>query len=101
MTYQTGVGPVGDKRRAVVPSGSFLNFGILDNYLGRACNEPHAVKVCVEFYDDPSFAGANVRFGPEAYATDKRRESGFFRRVCGRFLRVPGNGFGGRGWYRP
>ncbi len=26
--------------------------------------------MCVDFYDDPSFAGAGVRFGPEAFATD-------------------------------
>lgn len=71
VTYQTGVGPAGDKRRVVVPNGSFLNFGIVGNHLGRACNEPHAVKLCVEFYDDPSFAGADVRFGPQAYATDE------------------------------
>jgi hypothetical protein len=70
VTYQDTVGPTGDRRRAVRPNGSFLNFGITDNYLGKSCNDPRAVKVCVDFYDDPAFAGAEVRFGPEAYATD-------------------------------
>ena len=70
VVFEDGVGPVGDKRRVVKPEGSFLNFGILDNYLGKSCNDPRLVKVCVEFYDDPSFAEAGIRFGPEAYATD-------------------------------
>ncbi len=70
VVFEDGVGPVGDRRRVVKAGGSFLNFGILDNYLGKACNDPRLVKVCVEFYDDPSFADAGVRFGPEAYATD-------------------------------
>jgi len=68
--YADDVGPEGDKRRAVAPVESYLNFGITDNYLGKPCNDPRSVKVCVEFYDDPAFAGMNVRFGPEAYATD-------------------------------
>lgn len=70
VTYQDNVGPTTDRRRAVAPSGTFLNFGITDNYLGRPCNDPRTIKVCVDFYDDPAFAGADVRFGPEAYATD-------------------------------
>lgn len=70
VVYETGVGPAGDQRRVVRPTGAFLNFGILDNYLGRPCNDPQTVKICVEFYDDPGFAGAEVRFGPEAFATD-------------------------------
>jgi len=55
-----------------VPVGTFLNFGITDNYLGKPCNDPRTVKVCVDFYDDPAFAGLDVRFGPEAYATDDK-----------------------------
>lgn len=70
VVFEDGVGPVGDKRRVVKPEGTFLNFGITDNFLGKACNDPRLVKVCVEFYDDPAFADAGVRFGPEAYATD-------------------------------
>ncbi|MCC7374156.1 MAG: hypothetical protein IT581_05850 [Verrucomicrobiales bacterium] len=71
VTFEDNVGPAGDRRRVVRPTGTFLNFGITDNYLGKACNDPRTVKVCVEFYDDPAFAGAGVRFGPEAYATDE------------------------------
>lgn len=70
VTIVDNVGPTGDKRRAVVPDGTFLNFGITDNYLGVPCNDPRAMKICVDFYDDPAFAGMDVRFGPEAYATD-------------------------------
>lgn len=65
-----GIGPDGDRRKAVRPEGNYLNFGITDHFLGLPCNDPRAVKVCVEFYDDPAFAGLEVRFGPEAYATD-------------------------------
>jgi hypothetical protein len=72
VEYQDNVGPAGDKRRAVRPQGLYLNFGITDHYLGLPCNDPRAVKVCVDFYDDPAFAGQNVRFGPEAYATDDK-----------------------------
>ncbi len=70
------VGPASDKRRAVVPDGLYLNFGVTDNYLGKPCNDPRAMKVCVEFYDDPNFAGAGVTFGPEAYATDETDGTG-------------------------
>jgi len=70
VTYQDDAGPTGDQRRAVAPTGQYLNFGITDEYLGKPCNDPRLVKVCLEFYDDPAFAGAGVRFGPEAYATD-------------------------------
>lgn len=70
VSFEEGVGPTGDQRRVVRPNGTYLNFGITDNYLGKPCNDPRAVKVCVDFYDDPAFAGAEVRFGPEAYATD-------------------------------
>jgi hypothetical protein len=72
VTYQDAVGPADGKRRAVRPNAVYLNFGILDNYLGIPCNDPRAVKVCVDMYDDPAFAGAEVRFGPESYATDEK-----------------------------
>ncbi|HYG36635.1 MAG TPA: hypothetical protein VEC99_17710 [Clostridia bacterium] len=72
VTFVDDVGPTGDKRRAVVPDGAYLNFGILSNYLGLPCNDPRTVKVCMDFYDDPAFAGMGVRIGPEAYATDDK-----------------------------
>lgn len=70
VTYQSNVGPADDKRNAVIPTGYYLNFGILSNYLGRPCNDNVAIKVCVDYYDDPAFAGLNVVFGPQTYATD-------------------------------
>lgn len=78
VTYVSDAGPAGDQRKAVVPNGTFLNFGITDHYLGVACNDPRTVKVCVDFYDDPAFAGADVHFGPEAYATDAQSGIGFY-----------------------
>ncbi len=63
-----GVGPAEDQRKALQPKGAFMNFAITENYLGSPCNDPHTVKVCVDFYDDPALTGA--RFGPEAYTTD-------------------------------
>lgn len=71
VAFVENVGPVGDKRHAAVPIGQYLNFGITDDYLGHPCNEPRAIKVCVDFYDDPAFATNNVRFGPEAYTTNE------------------------------
>lgn len=68
VSFQTDIGPAGDKRRAAIADGQFMNFGIADNYLGEPCNFPRDMKICVEFYDDPALAG--VVFGPEAYATD-------------------------------
>jgi hypothetical protein len=68
--YENNVGPANDLRRAVGGFGDFINFGVTDEYLGQPCNEPRTVKVCVEFFDDPAFAFHEVRFGPEAYATD-------------------------------
>ncbi|MBI4659941.1 MAG: hypothetical protein HY735_13955 [Verrucomicrobia bacterium] len=68
VTFQDNVGPVADRRRAVRANGTYLNFGITENYLGKPCNDPRAMKMCVEFYDDPALTGAV--FGPEAYATD-------------------------------
>jgi hypothetical protein len=78
VTFASDVGPASDKRNAVIPDGSYLNFGILSNYLGQPCNDPRSMKVCVDFYDDPAFAGMNVRFGPEAYATDAQGGVGFY-----------------------
>ncbi|HEY5914074.1 MAG TPA: hypothetical protein VJA21_26090 [Verrucomicrobiae bacterium] len=71
VTYLPSAGPPGDLRKAVIPQGSYLNFGILGNRLGRPCNPNAVVKLCVDFYDDPAFAGQVVQFGPEAYATDQ------------------------------
>lgn len=68
IIFQSSVGPANDKRRAVAAKGTFMNFGITDNYLGKPCNDPQTFKVCVEYYDDPALVGAT--FGPEAYATD-------------------------------
>ena len=65
----TGIGPDGDKRRAVKAEGSLLNFGITGNYLGKPCNDPRTVKICVQYYDDAALKDV-VSFGPEAYATD-------------------------------
>lgn len=70
VAFLPSVGPAGDLRKAVMPLGAFLNFGILDDYLGKPCNPNVTMKVCVDFYDDPAFAGQSVQFGPEAYATD-------------------------------
>lgn len=70
VTYVTDAGPAGDKRKAVRTDWA-LNFGILDNYLGQACNENVTVKVCLDYYDDPQFAGNNVVFGPESWANDR------------------------------
>ncbi|MCZ6795967.1 MAG: hypothetical protein O7J95_20355 [Planctomycetota bacterium] len=76
VTFEDGVGPAGDLRRVVRPSGRFMNFGILDNYLGQPCNDPRAIKLCVEFYDDPDLIGAV--FGPDAFATDDAGGTGFY-----------------------
>lgn len=77
QTTEIGIaGPPADQRRAVRALQSLMNFGITNNYLGLPCNDPHAIKVCVEFYDDPALVGA--KFGPEAYATDATGGVGFF-----------------------
>src|SRR5579862_490113 len=68
VAYESNVGPAGDLRKAVQATGTFMNFGILSNYLGEPCNFPRPMKVCVEFYDDPGLTGAS--FGPEMYAVD-------------------------------
>jgi hypothetical protein len=68
VAYQNSVGPVGDLRKAVQATATYMNFGILSNYLGVTCNAPRPMKVCVEFYDDPALTG--VSFGPLDYAVD-------------------------------
>jgi hypothetical protein len=68
VTYVSDIGPVGDKRKAVIPNSVFLNFGILSNYLGQPCNDNVNMKVCVDYYDDPALTG--VSFGPWQYAYD-------------------------------
>ncbi len=72
---EEGVGPEGDKRRAVRAESSYLNFGVTDDYLGASCSDPRAVKICIEYYDDPALAGSF--FGPDAYATDNQGGVGF------------------------
>jgi hypothetical protein len=69
-------GPLEDQRKAVRALGDYMNFAIADNYLGLPCNETHAVKICVEFYDDPALVGAT--FGPEAFATDSCGSVAFY-----------------------
>jgi hypothetical protein len=68
VAYSNNVGPVGDLRKAVQATATYMNFGILSNYLGLPCNPNRPMKVCVEFYDDPALAGATI--GPENYAAD-------------------------------
>src|ERR1043166_426122 len=68
MRYTNAIGPSNDLRKAIIPDGSYVNFGILSNYLGQPCNPNVAIKICADFYDDPSQAGAS--FGPESYAVD-------------------------------
>jgi hypothetical protein len=75
VSIEASVGPDGDKRRAVQALGQYMNFGVTNNYLGLPCNDPHTVKICIEYYDDPALAG--VAFGPEAYATDDQGGIGF------------------------
>ena len=92
VTYQNSVGPAGDKRKAVQANSTYMNFGILNDYLGSPCNLPRTMKVCVEFYDDPALAGAS--FGPEEYATDTLGDTGtysgpmFTLQGSGQWLRV-------------
>ncbi len=73
VAYQVNVGPATDQRTAMKATATYMNFGILSNYLGQPCNFPRAMKVCVEFYDDPALTGAS--FGPEAYATDSNGDT--------------------------
>ncbi|MCI0535984.1 MAG: hypothetical protein L0Z50_12230 [Verrucomicrobiales bacterium] len=75
VTISDSVGPDNDKRRAVRPNGLYMNFAVTDDFLGRRCNDARAVKICVEFFDDPALAGR--KFGPEAFATDDQGGMGF------------------------
>jgi hypothetical protein len=75
VTALPAAGPDDDKRAAVAPTGGYLNFAIADHYLGQACNDPRAVKICLDFYDDPALVG--VTFGPEAYTTDGKGSISF------------------------
>jgi hypothetical protein len=67
--------PFEDQRRAVRARGLYMNFAVTNNFLGLPCNTPRAMKICVEFYDDPALVGS--RFGPDAYATDAAGSMGF------------------------
>jgi hypothetical protein len=87
VAYQNNVGPVGDLRRAVQATATYMNFGILSNYLGVPCNPNRPMKVCVEFYDDPSLSG--VSFGPENYALDSTGNIGTY---SGPFYTLTGSG---------
>lgn len=75
VTFVSNVGPAGDQRKAVMPNGPYLNFGIVSNYLGKPCNDNTTMKVCVDYYDDPALAGAV--FGPYTYATDNLGDLGY------------------------
>ena len=74
-TVEMDIGPAGQKRTAARPLGTFLNFGITNNYLGQPCNAPVTMKLCVEYFDDPAAIGRS--FGPEAFATDAAGGVGF------------------------
>ncbi|HVM49178.1 MAG TPA: hypothetical protein VMU04_14195 [Candidatus Acidoferrum sp.] len=76
VTYVSNLGPPTDQRKAVIPTGDYLNFGILSNYLGQACNDNVTMKVCVDYYDDPAYAGGITMFGPYNYATDSLGDVG-------------------------
>ena len=69
--------PFEDQRRAVRALGLYMNFAVTNNFLGLPCNSPRAMKICVEFYDDPELAVVGTRFGPDAYATDATGSIGF------------------------
>lgn len=75
-TIETGIGPAGDKRRAAKANGAYLNLGIVDNVLGKPCNDTRSVKICIEYFDDPALKDI-ASFGPEAYATDALGGVGF------------------------
>ncbi len=72
---EEGIGPEGDKRRAVRPAldegaganDIYMNFAILNEVFGPS-DQPNAVfKVSVDYYDDPALEGE--MFGPEVYQT--------------------------------
>jgi hypothetical protein len=74
-TIEMNVGPDGQKRTAARPLGTYLNFGITNDYLGLPCQPPSTIKMCIEYFDDPAAAGR--QFGPEAFATDATGGVGF------------------------
>ncbi len=74
-TVEMNIGPAGQKRTAARPLGTYLNFGITNNYLGQPCNPPATLKICVEYFDDAAATGFS--FGPEAFATDAAGTPGF------------------------
>ena len=80
--------PFEDQRRAVRALGTYMNFAVTNNFLGLPCNTPRAMKICVEFYDDPLLAGS--RFGPDAYATDATGSVGLV--PAERFYTLRGSG---------
>lgn len=69
-------GPENDRRRAALPQGLYMNFGITEEYLGKPCHDPVTLKICVEYYDDPNLLGA--AFGPDSWATDDQGGLEFF-----------------------
>jgi len=78
VTFAESVGAGGDKTVAVVrmrPTSISASRTII---LVCRATILATVKVCVDFYDDPAFAGLNVTFGPEAYATDDKGGVGFY-----------------------
>lgn len=87
-TFAENVGPADDKRRAVIAAGKYLNFGVTEDYLGASCSDPRAVKICIEYYDDPALAGRI--FGPDAYATDDQGGIGFIDPVAWKASRGTG-----------
>ena len=70
------IGPADDKRSAVRAAESYLDFGVTEDYLGSSCNEPRAVKIRIEYYDDPALVGK--AFGPDMFATDGLGGTGTF-----------------------
>ena len=88
-TYQvvTGVGPAGDLRTAIQSTSGFMEFPILDNYLGFPCNENLVMQLCLEVYDDPGLAG--TMFGPYQYATDSQ---GDLATYTGQYYTFTGSG---------
>ncbi|MBI1388469.1 MAG: hypothetical protein GC154_08475 [bacterium] len=71
-----GIGPAGDKRKAIRPAFDdgtggakdiYVNWQILDEWFGPTSQPSTKVKVVAEYYDDPALAG--TVFGPEVYVT--------------------------------
>lgn len=76
VSEQSGVGPVGDLRTAIQSTSGVMNFGILSNYLGLPCNTPHTMKLGIEVYDDPGYAGTQIM--PSQFATDSQGDLGAY-----------------------